>query len=71
MNIYVVIKTVSAQNRVISHPQKMSEVFVRSFSSAFSSVLPQVVNPHQESKTERSQIHMTLDKVISQHIKLD
>ena len=33
-------------NRVISDPQEMTEVFVRSFSSVFAPVLPQVVNPH-------------------------
>ena len=49
----------------------MSEVFVRSFSSVFSPVLPQVVNPHQESDTEMSQIHLTIDKVYSQLNKLD
>ena len=56
---------------MISDRQEMSEVFVRSFSSVFSPVLPQVVNPHQESDTEMSQIHLTIDKVFSQLNKLD
>ena len=34
------------ENCVIPDPQEKSEVFVRSFSSVFSPVLPQVVIPH-------------------------
>ena len=55
---------------MISDPQDMSEVFVRSFSSVFSPVLPQVVNPYQESEAEMSQIHLTIDTVFSQLNKL-
>ena len=56
---------------MISDPQAMSEVFVRIFNSVLSPVLHQVVNPHQETGTEMSQIHLTIDKVFSQFIKLD
>ena len=59
------------ENRVISNPEEMSEVFVRIFSSVFSPVLPQVVNPHQESEKEMSQIHLTIDKVFSLLNKLN
>ena len=41
-------------NCVISDPQEMKEVFVRSFSSVFSPVSSQVGKPHQESETEMS-----------------
>ena len=44
---------------------------MRSFSSVFSPVLPQIENPHQESETEVIQIHLTIDKVFSQLNKLD
>ena len=64
-------KYIRRKNRVISDPQEMSEVIMRSFSSVFSLVLPQVVNPHQESETEMSQIHLTIDKVFFQPNKLD
>ena len=43
----------------MSDPQEISEVFVRSFKSVFSLVLPQVVNPLQESETEMSKKHLT------------
>ena len=56
---------------MISDPQEMSEVFGRSFSSVFSPVLPQVVNPHQESETEMSSIHLIIDKVFSRLKILD
>ena len=49
------------ENSVISEPLEMSEVFVCSFISVFSPVLPQVVNHHRESKTEMRQIHLTID----------
>ena len=49
---------------MISDPQEMSEVFVRSLSSVFSPVLLQVVNLYQESETE-------MDKAFSQLSKLD
>ena len=51
-------------------PQEMSEVLVRSFSSLFSPVLPQVVYPHQESESEMSPIHLSIDKVFSQLIRI-
>ena len=59
------------ENRVISDPQEMSEVFVRSFSSVFSTVLPQVIIPHQESETEMRKIRLTIEKVFFQLNKLD
>ena len=49
----------------------MSVVFVRSFNSVFSLVLPQEMNPQQEIETEMSQIHLTIDQVLSQLNKLD
>ena len=49
----------------------MGEVFVRSFNSVFSPVLPQVVNLYQESRTELRQMHLTIDKVFSHLNKLD
>ena len=58
------------ENRVIYDPQEMSELFVRSFSSVFSPVMSQVVNPHQESETKMRQIHLAMDKVSSQLNKL-
>ena len=58
-------------NRVLSDPQEKNEVFVRSFSSVLSPVLPQVVNPHQESENDMSQIHLTVNKMFSQLNNLD
>ena len=56
---------------MIFDPQEMSEVFVRSIRSVFLPVLPQVLNPNQESETEMSQLHLTLYKVFSQLNNLD
>ena len=44
---------------------------MHSCSSVFSLVLPQVVNPYQDSETEMSQIHLNIEKVFSQLNKLD
>ena len=44
------VGTLKIENRVISDHQEMSEVFVRSFSSVFTPVLPQVVNPIRRVK---------------------
>ena len=54
------------ENCVIPDRQEMSEVFVHSFRSVFSPVLPLEVNPHQESETEMRQIHLSIDEVFSQ-----
>ena len=51
------IGPIKSEKRVISDIREMSEVFVRSFSSVFPPVLPQVLNPHEERETEMSQIH--------------
>ena len=59
------------ENRVISDLQEMSEVFACSFSSVFSPVLTQKVNPYLKRETEMSQLHLTIDKVFSQLNKKD
>ena len=57
--------------RVVCDAYDMNGIFVQNFTSFFSRVQPQKVNPHQENQLVTNQMYMTEDKACSQLDKLD